>query len=1153
MSEREAGHLPPAQIIEAAEGVLSHAAAKLHLNACEVCRGRVELWQAGAGELAVLRARPQSGTTGGCPSMEDLANYSAGAADEKSGELLDHLVQCGRCAAIMTDALDSSEPEVTPALRSSGGAWQREMAATFARKPKRSAVSYWRYAGIAAAVVIVSGAALWWKEHGAADPAMLLAKAYTEARPFEYRLADQGYGPIRQERGSGSAFNRPQSLASAETEIQRRLAMRADDPELLALKGRAQLLEWDYEGAIESLSRASESKPDDPELLSDLGTAYAVRGETEEHNIDYGHALDLFLRALKKQPTNQRDLFNLALTYEHLRLVDEALDTWTKLLRSKPAEGWRREAEVHLSALEKTRQERKKAEDDVVKDPAAFLAKTQTQLDFDPELYHDIFWTKWLPAINSDPAARLATRLEARAFQRRFQDRYLMDIVSAAGAKAGMQGIADLTAAVALNRSGQTDRAAVAARKAAAELHAFGVAAGELRAQVELAYSYRRASMNQECLQLTELVLRGANSRSYAWLTGQAHLEHASCAERLSNSGAARAEVSEARRALELTGLRLLALRASGFVAGVDEMSGNDAPVWENGPAGLKTYWTFAASPLRAQDFQFDMQSSARALRWEEAAIALERASIHSLEQVGNPEMEALNRIYLANLLKENKDYSGAALEFEKAQRLFHSIGPGPTLENLTWLARLGRCEAAVVAGHAPEALKELEDLGVNVGSRSSLDQMRVQQIRGLALAAVGDWRRAIEAFELAVGWNQRKVASLGSYLERVPVLESAAPSYRNLAEIQLIRLHDSERSLATWLLYQGEPDGHKTLPSAAARGGSVTLIYGVLPSGIAVWSARGTAVTARLVDAPASEVEIACRRFLRLCSSPASPGAEIGKVGNRLYRWLIAPELDRHPEEQLYLRTDSWLASIPFAALSDNSGRYLGRSHAFIDLAGPERAASPADRAITPDSPALVVSAPSGEAPGQKSLALLRSAELEATEVSGYFGKPTILMGSAVSPESIASWSGRSTIFHFCGHGWANGGDGALILPPTADGNPRFETSREIARQDWRQCSLAVLSACLTAAGEERGAVNNQSLVRALVQAGARQVIAARWSVDSEATRALMGRFYSRLLSGKRVAESLGGAASVVAASAGWSHPYYWAGFEVFSTVREP
>jgi CHAT domain-containing protein len=62
--------------------------------------------------------------------------------------------------------------------------------------------------------------------------------------------------------------------------------------------------------------------------------------------------------------------------------------------------------------------------------------------------------------------------------------------------------------------------------------------------------------------------------------------------------------------------------------------------------------------------------------------------------------------------------------------------------------------------------------------------------------------------------------------------------------------------------------------------------------------------------------------------------------------------------------------------------------------------------------------------------------------------------------------------------------------------------------------------------------------------------VIAARWSIDSEATRALMDGFYARLVAGKSVPEALSGAAADVAASPGWSHPYYWAGFDVFGAA---
>ena len=41
-----------------------------------------------------------------------------------------------------------------------------------------------------------------------------------------------------------------------------------------------------------------------------------MRGEAENRPIDYGHAADLFLRALKQRPGDPETQFNLALIYE---------------------------------------------------------------------------------------------------------------------------------------------------------------------------------------------------------------------------------------------------------------------------------------------------------------------------------------------------------------------------------------------------------------------------------------------------------------------------------------------------------------------------------------------------------------------------------------------------------------------------------------------------------------------------------------------------------------------------------------------------------------------------------------------------------------------------------------------------------------------
>ncbi len=116
--------------------------------------------------------------------------------------------------------------------------------------------------------------------------------------------------------------------------------------------------------------------------------------------------------------------------------------------------------------------------------------------------------------------------------------------------------------------------------------------------------------------------------------------------------------------------------------------------------------------------------------------------------------------------------------------------------------------------------------------------------------------------------------------------------------------------------------------------------------------------------------------------------------------------------------------------------------------------------------------------------------------------------------------------------------GNGALLLAPGSDGEPGSSRRRELSEQDWSRCLLAVLSACLTAEGEDRGPVNNESLVRALLSAGAHRVMAARWSVDSQSTRHLMESFYLQLLRGETPARALAASANEVASASRWKHP---------------
>ncbi|MGA2594262.1 MAG: CHAT domain-containing protein [Bryobacteraceae bacterium] len=1136
MSEHETAHLTDGQIIALTDGG-GDAAAALHVESCAECRERVAQWRDARAWIAPVRAGPTAGVGPECPTMEELASYaSGGQTGEGSDAISEHIGGCDRCAAILRDSL-AEIPETaeaaTPLSISSGREWRRRMAETFAAQRPTARPPYWKY-GAAAAIflAIAGGATLWWSSRRTSDTAVLLARAYTAERPFAYRLPDAGYAPVRQQRGTGSAFDRPEALESAVAAIRRGLASRPQAPALFALKGRAELLERDYESAIESLTRATSAAGGDPDALADLATAYAVRGEAENRNIDYGHAMELLLQALKQRPADQRILFNLALTYEKLWLVDEAIETWRQFLRESPAGGWRQEAETHLAAMEKIKAEKKKADARILHDPSQFLA-AYSGAAFDPLPWYDVFWMDWLPEAARDKAAAGAARLIASGFTR-FGEYSLIESLDAPASAAKDSGLALLASAMAANRSGHPSDALATARGAAAKLDAAGLRGAAALARNEFVYATRWAAMNRECLQTSELLLHSLGPR-YPWIAGNAHLEHAACLQRLGEPGPARTEVERAGAKLAQAGLWPAALRATLSISDIDAYTGNYGPVWETAPEGLRRYWTTQASPYRAQASQFALQQAASALGWRVCSVVFYRAAIRFAHDAGNGEMEASLRSRLAQVLQQLEDYPGEVRELNEVSRLLDRASQSPDVRNMLWEAALRRVAADIATKAERDPLPELDRLAAEASAREATQRIDLEQTRGIALQARGDFHGATAAFSRAVELNKQAAQSAPLWVRRIPIIESAAPAYRNLTKIELVRDGDPAKALATWRQFR---------PGSGEARRSV--IMALLPAGIAILTADGNIVKARWVEGDAEELRRASGEFLALCASPTSNPSEIRRQGNRLYRALVSPELRRLGPGTVFLTTESWLSEIPFGALTDDSGDYLFRRFHFVQGYGP--GAEGTAGAIAPESTALIVTAPAAVAPGRRPLPILPTAEREAAQVAARFSNAVMQREATV--EWLAANAPRASVFHFCGHGWANGGNGALILPPGPNGEPRFVTSANLAEQNWSRCQLAVLSACLTAAGETRGVVNNQSLVQALLGAGARRVVAARWSIDSEATRALMDGFYARLVSGKSVPEALSGAAADVAASPGWSHPYFWAGFDVFGAA---
>ncbi len=300
----------------------------------------------------------------GCPAAGDWASLAVGLLDsERSRTLLAHAIQCDECGALLRAAAEDLGSDVTDAeskelgeLVSAQPEWQREMARKMAQASRpvpRPHPQPAQWLGWAAALLIAVGGGYWsYDQWSSGQPARLIAQAYSQQRPFEFRFPAADYGPVRQQKGANGSSQSPASLLEAEARVARELTKRPDDARWLAWRAETEMLSWDPETAIATLTRALDRKPDDPALSAELGIAYALRAEAQNRSVDYGTAIEHLTRAIRLKPGLRDALFNRAIVYERLFLYDEAIQDWRRYLSLDSSSAWADEARRRLAELE---------------------------------------------------------------------------------------------------------------------------------------------------------------------------------------------------------------------------------------------------------------------------------------------------------------------------------------------------------------------------------------------------------------------------------------------------------------------------------------------------------------------------------------------------------------------------------------------------------------------------------------------------------------------------------------------------------------------------------------------------------------------------------------------------------------------------------
>jgi CHAT domain-containing protein len=131
-------------------------------------------------------------------------------------------------------------------------------------------------------------------------------------------------------------------------------------------------------------------------------------------------------------------------------------------------------------------------------------------------------------------------------------------------------------------------------------------------------------------------------------------------------------------------------------------------------------------------------------------------------------------------------------------------------------------------------------------------------------------------------------------------------------------------------------------------------------------------------------------------------------------------------------------------------------------------------------------------------------------------------------------------------GHGVSREHGGELLL----SGKDQVLSASAVRRMDLSGMDLVVLSACSTADADLDIARSPNGLVQAFLSAGAREVVASRWDVDSEKSLEFMKNLYGSLSQGRYTLASARSARESIRQN--HRHPYYWSSFDAFGLVSQ-
>jgi tetratricopeptide (TPR) repeat protein len=1023
---------------------------------------------------------------------------------EEADRMIRHAGECAACAAKLEEAqaivADDPSDSQPPGDDAENSARLEVLGQMMARPP--GSVRRWRVIGGAIAAVLLIGFGARFLLIRASPPLDELAAAYEQGRSMELRIAGARHAPERVNRSTTGqpAQDSPELLESLAV-IQRRLRDHPSDSDWLHAAGQASLLRWKHEEAIQKLEAANTFQPDRSEVLFDLATAYCQRGEATDSATDLVKASELLSRVLRKDPNNTAALFNRGIIFGRLGLYDAAIRDLEACAKGDPDTGWRAEALRRVEALrEKQNLQRQPREGGARFQPEASMAA----------------------ALRSFPPATASSSGPDVWLSEAWAQRGLLPPAVAVG----LQRLAAIRSA---GSTGEYVALADEIRKLARLPLSPPFAAWR---DFELLFAASHSDLFSYCDLAADFQQR-ADQRGYFWFAAQASIEAATCAMRRGAVPEAQQRIVAARDLAERHGLPALAMRAAGLFASQLADEGRYREALELANQSRKRIEAGNYPVCRLHEIYNVIKRTAERMQLWTPALAAAEMAIRVGQHCGYHDQTAAFLFAMSEFAAR----TGALTESRRHSAAAEAIAAGLPLHSpVLGAVNLNRVGALHWQGNLPAIRKVLSDtpalnVFAEVHYRSAAAELALQQ--GLLEEA---WQESTSALSLLV-----KGVEAGNTDKRAVFRREHDRVSRVRVEVLVRRsrfvegLHEWQQATAREaLLWQKSSLTASADPPPAPEDAHHTFVD--LSGRIARWT-QHMGNTTFVWLGPADSILRQARRLRLLASNPAVELSEIDESSQRL-RSTLFPLLSATGVRQHRVSVRGELGAIPLALLLESTA-------SMTPLSG-VRAAPKCSPPLTSATAILATRVSSAFQEAAYPLPALRA---EADSLQTAFPEAAVLDGNNASPERIGAAFRHSRLVHFGGHAvMAPGGITLLAAPMPTAPDPQHRLGQWRIGADGPVCAeTVVLSACSTATFRETDSLLPSQSAEAALAAGARQVVAALWDIDSNATADLMKHFYQALRGQASVEEALYSASRAVRSDPRYRHPYYWAGFNLY------